>query len=165
MLKSLFSRLTGASAVPKQTENKRINEQLLAYWEKKRNGRRFPAEPDIDPSEIAAIWDSCFLVQVMSELPESARFKYIYLGQSLVNAYGDDLGNKEVCEKLIYPGDMSLIHHFQDVIRTEQPLTEESEFENINGMLIKFRSCMLPLGKVDDSHVSYIIGGMKWKAF
>lgn len=151
----------------KRAESKRINERLLSYWEKKRGSKLFPLESDIDPGELKSLWDSCFLVQVVEEATDEAgsEFKYIYLGQALVDAYGDDLGNKEVCEKLVYPSNMSLIHRFQEIIRDKKPVTEDSEFKNINGMLIKFRSCLLPLGKDDQSHVAYIIGGMKWKAF
>lgn len=143
--------------------NQRINECLLEYWTQKKGDRLFPKEGEIDPGEIDEIWDSCFLVR--TDEGEGSDYQYTYLGQSLVEAYGDDLNNKEVCEKLIYPTCMSLVHKFDEVREKKQPVTEESEFTNTKGMLIKFRSCMLPLGKEGSDDVSFIIGGMKWKAF
>lgn len=145
---------------------KRINEKLQLYWEAKCRGRKFPLESEIIPEDIADIWDSCFLVTLDDEHThgDSATFKYTYLGQSLIDAYGDDLVNKEVCERLVYPSNGSLMHKFKEVIETKQPVLEESEFTNMNNMLIKFRSVMLPLGRTQDE-VGFIIGGMKWKAF
>ncbi len=144
-----------------QPAHKRINEQLLSYWEQKKDARTYPLESDINPDEIANIWDSCFLVQI----EEDNTYRYTYLGQDLIEAYGDDLNNKEICEKLVYPTSMSLTHKFDEVRTTQQPVMEDSEFTNTHGMLIKFRSCMLPLGKSGVNGVAYVIGGMKWKAF
>ena len=146
------------------SDTRRINERIHQYWEDKKDGRAMPLEADIDPDEISDIWDSCFLVHVESG-KDDQEFKYTYLGQSLIEAYGDDLNNKEVCEKLVYPSSMSLVHKFKEVITEQKPVIEDSEFTNTKGMLIKFRSCMLPLGKDSDSDVQYVIGGMKWKAF
>ncbi|MCI5050430.1 MAG: PAS domain-containing protein [Rickettsiales bacterium] len=144
--------------------SKRINEFLMEYWVQKKGDRAFPLESEMDPSEMDDIWDSCFLVRI--EDIEGAKYKYSYLGESLVEAYGDDIGNKEICEKLIYPTSMSLIHKFDEVVNTKQPVNEDSEFTNTKGMLIKFRSSMLPLGKDDaPDEVAFIIGGMKWKAY
>lgn len=143
---------------------KRINEKIQSYWESMKGDRAFPKEADINPEDIEDIWDSCFLVHVDPH-KDDQEFKYTYLGQSLVEAYGDDLNNREICERLVYPSNMSLVHKFKEIIATKAPVTEDSEFTNTKGMLIKFRSCMLPLGKEDDSSVQYIIGGMKWKAF
>jgi len=145
----------------------RINEKLLSYWEEKKGSRLFPLESEINPDELEQVWDSCFLVSVDAAhvAMNGSPYHYIYLGQSLVDAYGDDLGNRQVCEQLIYPGNMSLIHHFDEIVTTKQPANDESEFKNINNMLIKYRSCMMPLGKDNSDEVAYIIGGMKWKAF
>lgn len=149
-----------------RAEEKRINQRLMQYWEQKRNGRLFPLEADIDPDEITDLWPNCFLVRVDDDHVDDigSEFKYTYLGQSLIDAYGDDLGNKQVLEKLVYPSNLPLIKRFKEIVKTSQPETEESEFTNINNMLIKFRSCMMPLGR-DEHHIGFIIGGMKWKAF
>lgn len=121
-------------------------------------------ESDFDPYAVEDIWDSCFLVHI-EDATRPDGFKYTYLGSSLVEAYGDDLTNREVCERLVYPSSMSLAHKFREVLESQKPVTEESEFTNAKGMVIKFRSCMLPIGKTGMQGVQYVVGGMKWKAF
>lgn len=142
---------------------RRINERLLSYWEELKAERPFPAEAEIDPDELADIWDSCFLVQVGARAAQGG-YKYTYLGPSLIEAYGDDLTNHEVSSHLIALSNPHLVQHFDEVARTAKPLVVESEFTNLKNMIVKYRSCMLPLGTLP-GQVDYIIGGMKWKAF
>jgi len=143
--------------------SQRINERLLEYWIHKKSDRAFPLEGDIDPEEIGEVWSSCFLVRSEPHLTHG--FQYTYLGEALIEAYGDDFSNREVCERLVYPTSLPLVHKFEEVCKTKMPVTEESEFVNTKGMLIKFRSCMVPLGKENTHEVGFVLGGMKWKAF
>lgn len=147
-----------------QPESKRINEILQHYWESAKAGRPFPLESDINPDDIEGIWDSCFLIHVEGTAQEPV-FRYVYLGSSLVEAYGDDLTNKEICEKLVYPGSMSLVGTFRQILKVKAPVMQDDQFINTHGQTIKFRACMCPLGKDDATQVEYIVGGMKWKAF
>jgi hypothetical protein len=139
----------------------RIHERLIEYWQELCAGRAFPKESDIDPSQIAPIWDACFLVQMNSVGPT---FKYSYLGVSLIEAWGDDASNEGVSSNLIDPATASLIHKFQEVADTKRPVIDESEFINKKKMRVKYRICMLPLGTAPDK-VNFILGGMKWKAY
>ena len=146
-------------------DKKRINQFIEEYWTKLRDDRALPQERDVSVVELAAVWDSCFLVRVDDDGKEAEDFSYIYLGKSLVEAYGDDSSNKEICEKLVFPSSMSLVHKFREVVSSEKPVDEESEFVNSSGMLIKYRSNMVPLAKNEGEGVGYILGGMKWKAY
>lgn len=140
------------------TEDKRINQRLQAYWEELRGQRPYPKETEIDPEAIADIWESCFLVNVQEGS------KYTYLGQSLIEAYGDDLNDKEVCERLVYPSNSGIALKFQEVVDSKGAVVDEGEFINKKNLLIKYRSCMLPLGD-EAGEVGFIIGGMKWRAY
>lgn len=144
-------------------EHRRVNERLREYWDDLRGNLPFPAESEIDPTAIDEIWDSVFLVRADEE-DDGMAFKYMYLGQSLVEAYGEDGESKEVCEKLAYPANNNLIGQFKTVIQSQAPVIEESEFTNSQGMIIKFRSIMLPLSKDQPDRATYVIGAMKWKA-
>lgn len=146
------------------SQSKRINEILQQYWEGISAGRTFPMEQDFNPDEVDSIWDSCFLVRVEGEA-DNPTFRYVYLGESLVEAYGDDLTNKEICEKLVYPGSMALVQTFREILSKKTAQMQDSEFVNAHRQVIKFRACMCPLGKDNASQVAYIVGGMKWKAF
>ncbi|MAR56814.1 MAG: hypothetical protein CMM93_06495 [Rickettsiales bacterium] len=139
---------------------KRIDEKLTAYWNNLKAGRPFPLENEIAPEELKDIWDSCLLVR--RDEDDAVTFKYIYLGPKLVEAYGAQSTDKEVCETLAYPANDLLIQKFNRVVETKEPLQEDIEFTNQSVMLIKSRTCLLPLGNDSTEEVSYIIGGMRW---
>lgn len=142
---------------------KRVNEILLQYLNKLRGDRPFPFENEINPEAIASIWDHCFMVRHEPDAEEQL-FRYIYLGQSLVEAYGEEGSSKEVCQKLAYPPTNELNQKFLEVVTTQAPTMQESEFTNSKGLIIKYRSCLLPLAKEQADEVGYVIGAMKWKA-
>lgn len=143
--------------------HRRVNEQLKSYWQTVCAGRDFPGESEISPDSLSDIWASCFMVRCDGTIDEP-EFRYIYLGQDLIEAYGDDLNEKEICEKLAYPNNHELNAQFSKVMQIRAPLDIESEFTNSKGLLIKYRSCLLPLAKDVPNEVGYVLGGMRWKA-
>lgn len=138
----------------------RINQRLQEYWETLRAGRRMPCETDINTDDLVDIWAYCFLIDV-----KNTGFEYDYLGESIIEAYGDDLRGREICEALIYPHPPSLLKTFRSVVSTLGPVTDESQFKNKNGQQIRYRSCVLPLTKTGAQGVHFLLGGMKWKAY
>lgn len=142
----------------------RINERLLAYWASLKEGRAYPFEQDIIPEAIDDIWQSCFLVKVEERSGEPA-FVYSFLGEDLIEAYGDDMTGHEICETLVYPASDEFAEKLLEVVNDEAAVVDESEFTNSQGLQIKSRSCLLPLGEETQEGVRYIIGGMKWRAF
>jgi hypothetical protein len=140
----------------------RINVILREYWEKLRGTRPFPPESDIDQDALADIWDSCFLIKVVRSGPTPSGFRYEYLGAKLVDAFGGDVTNQEISARLIDSASPPLVRRFEKVATEGVPDLDEAEFVNKRGMAIKYRSCILPLGK-EPGKVDFIIGGMKWK--
>lgn len=141
-------------------DDRRITRVLLQYWETARGNRNCPSEQDIKVEELAAIWDSCFLVrrQESAERP----FSYLYLGKQLIEAYGDDLQEREICERLVFPSSMSLVDKFEEVVGNGEPISEEASFVNLKGMTILYRSILLPLSG-ESGGIDFVIGGMRWK--
>lgn len=137
----------------------RINEKLEHYWQELRAGREMPMESEISIEALKDIWDHCFLVSVGDQ-----RFAYSYMGEQLIEAYGDDYNGKEVAVTLLEPHPKSLFTSFQQVVATGQPLTDDHEFVNSNGVTVKYRACILPVGAKGYTGVAYLLGGMKWKA-
>lgn len=138
----------------------RINEHLQQYWHELAGDRPFPLESEISTEALRDIWPSCYLVSVKPH-----GFSYDYLGSDLVAAYGDDLTGREVTERLLYPHPPTLLARFTEVVETAQARMDESEFTNLRGDKIKYRSCVLPLGARGRDGVAFLLGGMKWKAF
>jgi hypothetical protein len=142
------------------SQHYRLHEQLMEYWTSLLKGRPMPFETEVNSEDIASIWDHCFLVRVAND-----SFAYDYLGASLVEAYGDNFTSREICESLIYPHPEPLFRTFQKVKVSCQPVHDEDEFTNQNGMVVKYRSCVLPLAKHGHEGVAFLLGGMKWKAY
>lgn len=138
----------------------RINEQLTEYWHELRADHPLPFEHEINAESLRDIWSSCFLVTVKPQ-----GFAYDYIGKELLDAYGDDLTGREITETLLYPHPRTLFDTFKHVVASAEPATEDGEFTNSKGRLIKYRSSVLPLAGRGRAGVSFLLGGMRWKAF
>lgn len=141
----------------------RSHEQLNHYWEQKRAARLFPAENDIDPDEIAEIWPSCFLIAI-DAVTRKIGYRYSYLGSNLIDAYGDDVRNPDVAARLISTSSAPMVKKFDEVVSSKKPVFDESDFVNLKGVQIRYRSCMLPLGR-NDGTVTHILGCMRWRIY
>ena len=142
------------------TKNPRMNERLQQYWQELRSGRAMPLESEIDMDALSDIWGHCFLVSV-----KNGAFAYSYLGEHLVDAFGDDLTGKEIVETLVYPHPSSLLNTFAGVVQSGVPGMDGSDFVNSRGVTVKYRSCVLPLGSANTPAVAFLLGGMNWKAY
>ena len=138
----------------------RINDFLQQYWRELRGDRPLPFEDEVNPEALAAIWDSCFLISRSGDV-----FSYAYLGNRLIEAYGDNLTGHEVTEALLYPHPQSLFDTFERVCREENPAMDENSFMNALGQHIRYRSCVLPLAARGHAGVAFLLGGMKWKVY
>ncbi len=138
----------------------RYHELLLSYWNRLRGDRDFPRENEIDPETIADIWTSCFLISI-DEVGSRLGYRYSYLGQDLVAAYGDEVNFPDITSKLLVSTGHSMTQKLNEVLQRKQPVVDESEFTNQKNVVVKYRSCMLPLG--DDDRVTHVLGCMRWK--
>lgn len=163
MFKLLVDYVRGFHSHPVAEPPKRLNERLMEYWQELRGYRAFPSESEIDPEVVSDLWPACFLVQATGRAPEQG-FKYTYLGTSLIEAYGDDLTQADVRDRLVDPGSKTLMKAFEQVVISRKPVVEEGEFRNRRGITVKYRCCMLPLGHNAD-RVDYILGGMRWRFY
>lgn len=142
----------------------RYHQQLQAYWEQLKGNRRFPLEREINPDEIEEIWPSCFLVSIDS-VTKTTGYRYSYLGHEMQAAYGEEPHNPDIVHRLDCTDTSRMIARFDEVLATGQPVIDESSFINTNGLHIRYRTCMLPLGLQDHTTVGYILGCMRWKAY
>ena len=139
---------------------RRINLRLLSYWEKLREGRGMPAPEDINPDDLRDLWDSCFIICVTE--PGKAESKYTYLGQFIVDAYEQGTTHGSSGSMISLNPDQSSTT-FAKVLDSGKPLLEEGEFTNHNHKIVKYRQCVLPLGR--DGSIEAIFGGMNFKVF
>ncbi|MEI7669077.1 MAG: PAS domain-containing protein [Pseudomonadota bacterium] len=147
-----------------EKEHKRINEKLQNYWEKLRGKRLYPEESEINPDEIKDIWEDCFLLNIKDDEIKHG-YKYTYLGNNLIEAFGGDITFDGITNHLLDTSYNPLIKSFESVSKNGIPIIDSSEFKNKNNMLIKYRSCIFPLGDSKNNNINFLIGAMKWKAF
>lgn len=140
----------------------RSHERLQEYWNSLRGELAFPPESIIDPDEIADIWPSCFLISI-DDVTRRLGYRYSYLGEDLVEAYGDDVKNPDVALRLISTASIPIVKKFDEVVARQKPVIDESEFVNLKHLKIRYRTCMLPLGQA--GHVTHILGCMRWKLY
>ena len=146
-----------------QPQKIRFHERLQDYWDKLRAGRPFPAEREVNPDDLAEVWPSCFLISI-DDVTRRLGYRYSYLGDALVAAYGDDLHSPDVSALLTAVGNTPMAKRFDEVVKERKPVMDENQFTNSNKLNIRYRSCMLPLGD-KDGEVTHILGCMRWKAY
>src|SRR5688572_3474469 len=77
-----------------EIEDERLR-RLLAYWESRRNGRRFPGRADLDPLDFHYLLGWISILEV-SHNPR--RFRYRLNGSLLVERFGVDMTGRYVDE-------------------------------------------------------------------
>ncbi len=138
----------------------RITDILREYWESKKGSAPYPDAEDIDSEDLSHIWEDCFMIKVEDG---GKSFSYEYLGDSIADAYADDMEGKEIIEDLLYPESPGVLIKFRETMQTCLPLEYEGAFINKNNADIKFRKILMPVG--EKGKVGYILGGMRWRAF
>lgn len=149
-------------AAAKTSNAKRGIERLHQYWEQLRGSRPMPAEKEIEATELANVWDNCFLIKVN---PGASNYLYSYLGHTLLEALGFDAEEDEVLEKLVDPHSTQIIALCDEVIRTDRPVIREDHFINRRNVEIRYRCCVVPLSGQFDGETAYILGTMDWKGY
>lgn len=140
----------------------RVTSLLLEYWEKLRGKRAYPAEAEISPDDLKHIWNHIFLLRVSHGSGGNYSFRYEYMGESLIKAYGDNLTGMDVYDALLSTSRDTIIEDVLKTIKNRKPYEQDAEFDNVNRVRIKYRRLLCPLGP-DDKSINYIIGAMRWK--
>jgi hypothetical protein len=141
---------------------KRLTEQLKEYWNSLKDGE-MPTEHDFNISNIEEIWSSCFLIKIGANAP--LQYNYLYLGDELIEAYGDSLAQKEICERLLFPAIDPIAPYVEKILTTLKPYEYDGEFINANDLLVRYRAVLLPLSRQDENKVGFLVGGMRWKTY
>jgi hypothetical protein len=141
---------------------RRLTGRLLHYWRQKSIGKPFPSEHDLDPDALGQDWDHCFLVQVR-DIEHVQDYNYTYLGRNIMEAYRDRL-HDEHNAFMIGPNASMVSKSFGRVMITRAPVLEEGELVTISGRIVKYRQCMLPVGR-QDGVLEAIFGGLSFKFF
>lgn len=145
------------------SRERRITELLLGYWNIIKGNRLFPKYDDVNSHDISDIWDNCFIVHITNS-SEKNKYNYLYLGTNLEQAYNGDSLTIDDAPPLASPMVDRLVNKYEEVLRSRAPIIEEDAFVNARGKTVRYRQILLPLGP-NDSEVSHILGGMRYKLY
>lgn len=137
---------------------RRLSLRLFSYWERLRGDRSMPREDEIEPDGLQDLWEDSFLLRV--EDIKKQNYRYSYLGDNLRNAYIAGLSEVDM-ENLPVFDASQFSAEILKVISTVRPCITEAEFTNDAGYVIKYRQCLLPLGRA--GKVEGILGGMRYR--
>jgi hypothetical protein len=139
---------------------RRLSLRLMRYWSEKSGQRAMAIENDIDPEELGADWDFCFLLQAR-DVANIQDYNFTYLGENIMKAYCDtalDAHN----QFMVGPNAFRLSTHFTRVLDSKAPVLDEGEFATLHGRRVLYRQVLLPLGQTNGA-VEAIFGGMNYK--
>ncbi len=142
------------------SDNRRITEQVLAYWNDLKGDKAFPSFNDITPEGMEDLWPDCFVLKVffphsMARRPND--YEFIYLGENVIPLFGEEINNPKAL-----PFPEKVIATYQDVVDTRSAITDDGEFENMRNERVKYRQILLPLGP-EDEMIDHILGGIRHK--
>lgn len=131
-------------------DERRISGQLLLYWNSIRKDRLFPKLEDVHPTELGALWDDVFLIDILGE-GRFVNFVRSYVGSNV-------RGLLTAEQTLIDP---LLETHFHEVMKQRKPVFSFDELGN--PPILLYRMVLLPLS-ADDNRIDGILGGIRFKA-
>jgi hypothetical protein len=134
-------------------------QQAYQYWDTKRSGRRMPARPDIDPTDIPRLMPFLFLIDVLDPLD----FRYRLAGTHFAEWVGINPTGRLIGD--VFPPEFaSEVHyHWSSCVERKAPKLgighlwlPEREFVNWEGVV-------LPLSP-DDGTVTMLLGAVVFTA-
>jgi len=93
--------------------------RLFAYWNGKRQGRRFPARADIDPLELGFVLGNLTLIDVLRDPP---RFRVRLQGTLAASRLGYDMTGKFVDEVPDPEYRQVLLETYRGVVEQGRPM-------------------------------------------
>lgn len=116
---------------------------LYTYWQRKLNGRRMPARPDIEPLDLKPVLPQLVLLDVQSAPLD---FRYRLAGTRTYDIFGFDLTGRSVRD--LEPRALSegLWASLAALVRDGQPQHEHLQFTTGDGYARSYRVLRLPLG-------------------
>jgi hypothetical protein len=139
--------------------HKRIIDALDGYFSNAfYDEGKLPLEENLNLDDLGVIADDCFLIKIADKL------QFSFLGENIIEAYGDDYFSDDV-SGIIFLENSEVAKKIRNTIELKKPILDEGVFENSHGIEIKYRQKLYPLAsKSNPKKISYIFGGMRWKA-
>ncbi len=128
--------------------------RLLSQWREWCGEDQYPSFTDVDPTQIAEIWDYCFVLDIVGH-EENPVVRTV--GSELQNYHPEAVRNRALSD--VTAG--SLIEHaasyYQEILHRGVPISRGGEFIKYDGMKVLYRSIIMPMSD-DGINVSGLLG-------
>ncbi|PIR38083.1 MAG: hypothetical protein COV35_07535 [Alphaproteobacteria bacterium CG11_big_fil_rev_8_21_14_0_20_39_49] len=135
-------------------KNERITNIILDHWNDIKGLNHFPKESDLDTAYLEPLLDNCFLIDVEGIV--NGKYNYKFIGKSVLNSYGSDL--TKVID-IDAPSPLTQKDKIMDLLHSKRPVIDDGSFKNINGDIVRYHQCLMPLS-IDGYKIDSIFGGM-----
>ena len=141
------------------TVHQRITDRILDYWNTLRGEAPYASEDAIDWYALGDVREDAFLLRIIA----NDDFTFSYLGKNVQDAYGEDMTGEQA-SSFASPSGSALKEYVAELIKTGAPVTDEGEFVNKNGKVVRYRQCLVPLTS-DGDVIEAVLGGMRFRLY
>lgn len=142
-------------------DGRRLTDRMITYWERLRKEDVLPNINIFRPEGLGDIWELCFSLNVISGGPNNM-YQYDYVGRSIVEAFGVDVGGEKVNSNFKWSPGHKIIKKVDGILDSKKPIVEEGTFINKKDQKVKYRTCILPFTNSDEKKVNNVIVGLSW---
>jgi hypothetical protein len=137
-----------------QGMERRMVLRLLSQWREWCGDDQYPSFSSVDPTQIAEIWDYCFVLDIVGH-EDNPIVRTI--GRELQNYMSEQVRNCALSDVPV----SSLIEHaaayYHEILDRGVPISRGGEFVKYDGMKVLYRSIIMPMSD-DGINVSGLLG-------
>ena len=143
-----------AESLAPQGMERRMVLRLLSHWRQWCGDSQFPSFTDVNPAEMAEIWDYCFVLDFVGHEEDPVvrtvgeRFQE-YLPEPVRNCVLSQVPARSLIEQAA--------GYYQEILRRGVPISRGGEFLKYDGMKVLYRSIILPMSD-DGNNISGLLG-------
>lgn len=149
-------------------QDKRITNRLIEQWSRLSQEGALPEYTRLNVSTIDDLWQNCMVLVPMPRAAASTRtqttLKMHHLGKKVSEVIGNaSVGNYIMTRTRQFAGDR-ILQRIDELIDNRNPIEETGQFVNDKNKVVKYRSCLLPFGNMQDG-VTHVLVGLSWREF
>jgi hypothetical protein len=129
--------------------------RLLADWERRRNGREFPARRDFEPWDIKYILG---YLNIVDALYDPLRFRYRIFGSDLAFRLGIEMTGRFVHDYPVLEHREMVTRRYVDVVAERRPIAALHDRRGQHHRLYSYESLVLPLSS-DGTTIDTLMAG------
>jgi len=143
--------------------DQRLTTRLINYWESIKKERDIPPMELFNPQAIDDLWQRCFVISVRTD-HSKITYTYSYVGDDIKTIFGSNMVGQKVNSKMVFTPARKMIEKMDEAVTMPDPKLLDGKFVDENSNMIKYRSCLLPMGH-DKQNITDIIVGISWTSF